>query len=75
MPEETSPWMRITIEVEGPALNLAGVKRWVRNVVEGEDGEITVEPIELAMTPWTISYGVEEYEGPPGPSFKDLGLG
>lgn len=59
-------WTRIVIEMEASNLSVAGTLKWVQNVISGEDGEITVEPAEAAMTPWTIQHRVEEYDAPEG---------
>lgn len=64
-----SRWFRLIIEMEEPAMNKAGIERWLEHVVtgrlDGEDQEI--EPVERSLVPDTINWRVEEYEGPRRP--------
>lgn len=69
MSQETSRWFRLTIEIEEPAMNKAGLLRWlehvVTGVVDGEEREI--EPVQALLVPDTINWSVEEFEGPRRP--------
>lgn len=63
-----SHWYRLIIEVEEPALNRAGIERYLRQIVTGDDEKI-FEPVELALLPATVQWHVTEFVY--GPSMED----